>query len=115
MVHLLAGQALELRPLCPSAQITARPSTTEIEIDIEHVTGFAAGFYLRIYIAGDEGSFMAQRSIVSIVETTTTATLTIDSALSTTDYGAGAWITYDDSGSNTEQDRHIFYQIGEFR
>ena len=115
MVHLLAGQALELRPLCPSAQITARPSTTEIEIDIEHVTGFAAGFYLRIYIAGDEGSFMAQRSIVSIVETATTATLTIDSALSTTDYGAGAWITYDDSGSNTEQDRHIFYQIGEFR
>jgi hypothetical protein len=115
MVHLLAGQARDIWPLCPSAQITARPSTTEVEIGIEHVTGFAAGYYLRIYIAGNESNFMMQRQIVSVVQTSTTATLTLDSALSTSDYGVGAWITYDDAGGTVEQARHLFYMFGEFR
>ena len=116
MVHLFPGQAQSLFPLCPSAEIFSRPSSTEIEIAIEDVVGFADGYGVRVYRAGDESSYFADRVISTVTFGTTTATLTLTVSLSTTDYPAGAYVTYVELGSgDPEQAAHLYYETGEFR
>lgn len=108
---LMPGQASDVRPLCPSAQVTSWTSTTILVIDTEALTGFAVGSQILLYVAGDEVATATAREITDIVTAGASTSITIDSAVT---MAVGAWMTYDVSGSDTEQDKHLYVGLGEF-
>jgi hypothetical protein len=106
---LLPGQADYVLPLCPTAEIISRPSSTEIEISLADSVGFANGYKLWAYVAGSEDTLKTDRTITGVA-TSTTVTITVGAALSVVDYPAGAFITYTDTGlGEAEQERHLYY------
>jgi hypothetical protein len=111
---LMPGQLANVRPLCPSAQVTAWTSTTIAVIDTVALTGFGVGSQILLYVAGDESATATARSITAITTTGATTEITISSAIVIATLPVGSWITYDVAGSDTEQDRHLYVGTGEF-
>jgi hypothetical protein len=110
----MPGQLANVRPLCPSAQVTAWTSTTIAVIDTVALTGFGVGSQILLYVAGDESATATARSITAITTTGATTEITISSAIVIATLPVGSWITYDVAGSDTEQDRHLYVGTGEF-
>ena len=111
---LIPGQAAALRGLCPSAEFLTRPSTTTATISAEDVVGFRLGSALLCYVAGSEDTLSTTRTVAGLAEAAGVWTVTFSATLSTSDYPAGAWMTYAPFGSDTEQDRHLYYDEGVF-
>ena len=112
---LMPGQASDVRPLCPSAQVTSWAWTTILVIDTVALTGFAVGSQILLYVAGDEVATATAREITAVVTTGATTEITLDSAIVIATLPVGSWMTYDVSGSDTEQDKHLYVGLGEFQ
>ena len=79
------------------------------------LTGFAVGSQILLYVAGDEVATATAREITAVVTTGATTEITLDSAIVIATLPVGSWMTYDVSGSDTEQDKHLYVGLGEFQ
>lgn len=111
---LMPGQADALVPLCPSAQMLSRPTSDSCTISPEHLTGFAVGSSVLIYVAGEVDTLSTARTIILIAESGGNYLVQFNAAVSTSDYPIGSWFTFNVYGSNSEQNRHLYYDEGEF-
>ena len=112
LTFLVPGQQQTARQLCPAARVDGYLSTTVLEVD--DVTGFAAGMELYIYRRGD-ATVSATRTVAAVDTTLDTIELTTPLLAVTYPADGDTWLTYADFGTGTaEQDEHLFMNRGSF-
>lgn len=112
LTFLVPGQQQTARQLCPAARVDGYLSTTVLEVD--DVTGFAAGMELYIYRRGD-ATVSTTRTVAAVDTTLDTIELTTPLLAVTYPADGDTWLTYADFGTGTaEQDEHLFMNRGSF-
>lgn len=112
LTFLVPGQQQTARQLCPAARVDGYLSTTVLEVD--DVTGFAAGMELYIYRRGN-ATVSTTRTVAAVDTTLNTVELTTPLIAVTYPADGDTWLTYADFGTGTaEQDEHLFMNRGSF-
>lgn len=113
LTFLIPGQQQPARQLCPAARVDGYLSTTVLEVD--DVTGFAAGMELFIYRRGNAAAVSTTRTVAAVDATYSTVELTTPLLAVTYPADGDTWFTYADFGTGTaEQDEHLFMNRGSF-
>jgi hypothetical protein len=112
---MMPGQADSLFPLCPSARVEQYLSTTQFRISGYRLTGFGNSSKIRIYRAGEEDTYSIDRTVSGIVASGSDWLVTVTVAITAVDYPVGSWVTFSAYGLDVEQDRHLYFDEGEFR
>lgn len=112
LTFLVPGQQQTARQLCPAARVDGYLSTTVLEVD--DVTGFAAGMELYIYRRGN-AAVSTTRTVAAVDTALDTIELTTPLLAVTYPADGDTWLTYADFGTGTaEQDEHLFMNRGSF-
>jgi hypothetical protein len=112
LTFLVPGQQQVARQLCPAARVDGYLSTVLLEVD--DITGFAAGMEVRIYRRGNAG-LSATRTVAAVDATYQTIELTTPVVSATYPADGDTWLTYADFGAGTAaQDEHLYVSRGSF-
>lgn len=107
---LIPGVAEPYAALAPAAEALARPSLKQFRVAGDHASAFAAGMRVRFYIAGDDTVTWQDRQILGTSIVSGELVVSVDADLSTTDFPAGSWMTYQEYNDvTTVQQRHAFW------
>lgn len=107
---LLAGQYAGGLYLCPSAEVTAAPSSSVLRVDKGSVSRFRAGDEVAVYLPGSEGTDYEEVGITSIdTSNVSYDVLNLDAALSVVTPAAGLVVTFPVyANANTRQRRYLY-------
>jgi hypothetical protein len=112
LTFLVPGQQQVARQLCPAARVDGYLSTVLLEVD--DITGFAAGMEVRIYRRGNAG-LSATRTVAAVDATYQTIELTTPVVSATYPADGDTWLTYADFGAGTAaQNEHLYVSRGSF-
>lgn len=112
LTFLVPAQQQAARQLCPAARVDGYLSTVLLEVD--DVTGFAAGMEVRAYRRGNAG-VTTTRTVAAVDATANTIELTTPLVSATYLADGDTWLTYADFQAGlSQQDQHLFVSRGSF-
>lgn len=112
LTFLVPAQQQAARQLCPAARVDGYLSTVLLEVD--DVTGFAAGMEVRVYRRGNAG-VATTRTVAAVDTTFNTIELTTPLVSATYPADGDTWMTYADFQAGlSQQDQHLFVSRGSF-